>query len=79
MTCRVPLDLALYSRKGRADYLRRRASSAEKQDGAREYLVKLAGQDPGNVDKALRLQSDLDATLNVVVSDNFLSKVSGTV
>lgn len=75
-TCLVPLDLALYSRKGRAVFNAAVTPVAEKRENMRRILLRLAGRDPGDVHKELRLESDIQATPRVIVSDHFLDKVS---
>lgn len=75
MAHRVPLDLALYSRKSRAESKIKVAPAAKKRENSRNFLIQLAGQDPGDVHKALRLETSRDTSLKVVVSDNFLNKV----
>ncbi|CAM9618722.1 unnamed protein product [Scytosiphon promiscuus] len=79
---KVPLDLALYSLKSWAKGKNSQASAQEKREGARDFLVQLAGRDPGEAHEALRLtdnaSSDHDpqaSSVRVVVSDDFLDKV----
>lgn len=71
----MPLDLALYSRKSAAASRATTGSVMEKRRNSRSFLLQLAGQDPGDVHEALRLDSDNLGSLNVVVSDDFLDKV----
>lgn len=76
-SCLVPIDIALYSRKGRAASKANTASPEEKLRSTRQFLLKLSGRDPGDVHDALRLDGDNDSEmpLNVVISDDFLDRV----
>lgn len=73
----VPLDLALYFRKSKAESTANMvpASPSEKMASSRKFLVELAGQDPGDVHGALSLDSCDERPSHVVVSDDFLDKV----
>lgn len=73
----VPLDLALYSRKSKAGGTTSAValSASEKIAKSREFLLELAGQDPGDAHEALSLDSCYERPSHVVVSDDFLDKV----
>ncbi|CAM9223648.1 unnamed protein product, partial [Ectocarpus sp. 8 AP-2014] len=77
---RVPLDLALYSRRARAGS--KLAPASEKLESSRKFLVELAGRDPGDAHEALRLSQGSESShgsesesVRVVVSDDFLDRV----
>ncbi|CAM9868618.1 unnamed protein product, partial [Ectocarpus sp. 4 AP-2014] len=77
---RVPLDLALYSRRARAGS--KLAPASEKLESSRKFLVELAGRDPGDAHEALRLlqrsensHGSESGSVRVVVSDDFLDRV----
>ena len=71
----VPLDILLYSLKDAAGEKAKGLSAVEKLKGLRALCLHLAGQDPGDVHEALRLESGPNASTNVSVSDGFLKKV----
>lgn len=71
----MPLDLAFYSLKAAAGEKAKNLSPAEKLKGFRAICLHLAGQDPGDVHEALRLESGPNVSTNVAVSDGFLDKV----
>lgn len=71
----MPLDLALYSLKAAAGEKAKNLSAAEKLQGLRAYCLILAGQDPGDVHEALRLESGPNAATSVAISESFLRKV----
>ncbi|CAM9749616.1 unnamed protein product [Ectocarpus sp. 12 AP-2014] len=77
---RVPLDLALYSRRARAGS--KLTPALEKLESSRKFLVELAGSDPGDAHEALRLSQRSEnshgsdsGSVRVVVSDDFLDRV----
>ena len=71
----MPLDIALYSLKAAAGIKAKGLSPAEKLKGLRAFCLHLAGQDPGDVHEALRLESGPNASTNISVSGGFLKKV----
>lgn len=81
----IPLDLALYSLKSWYEGKASTASALEKREGARKFLVHLAGRDPGDAHEALRLSGSASSnhdpqasSVRVVVSDDFLDEVRQT-
>ena len=71
----MPLDLASYSLKAAAGEKAKNLSPEEKQKELRVTSLHLAGQDPGDVHEALRLESGPNVSINLAVSDSFLDKV----
>ena len=73
----VPLDMALYSRKGRTEYKASTTSPEDKIRAAQTFLLQLTNKDPGEVHNDLKLDGDSDCPRppHVAVSDDFLTKV----
>ena len=67
--------LASYSLKAAAGEKAKNLSPEEKQKELRVTSLHLAGQDPGDVHEALRLESGPNVSINLAVSDSFLDKV----